>query len=365
MSQTDVASRLYALARKQGLSDEQAREFVSAGFAESSLDPNAVNKSSGAAGIYQLLSGGYRDKAQQLGGLFNVDANAGAILPQYAGYFKSHPNAPAGSAGAAVEASGEGPSFYSKDLGTVNKLLSSGHPQALETAGKSSNTQPFTNAQFSAPSSSPPIHPEDGSVNHAQLLQQTLLNWASARNNATLAGKPLGGPGAVDLLGQLGTAYALGGGSPASSGAPAGPAVSPEAQPTVRTSQDAYTKGAGDVSFLQLQPGVSLDGVDPELISDANNLGKSLGQKVTVESGYRDRAKQAGLYQRYLDSGKDNRYIAAAPGTSNHERGEALDLSINGVPIARALRAQLLAKYGLHNPVSGDLPHTTLLRVNG
>jgi hypothetical protein len=32
VSQTDVASRLYVLARKQGLSDEQAREFVSAGY---------------------------------------------------------------------------------------------------------------------------------------------------------------------------------------------------------------------------------------------------------------------------------------------------------------------------------------------
>jgi hypothetical protein len=342
-------------------------------IAESNLDPNAVNKSSGAAGLYQLLSGGYRDKAQQLGGLFNVDANAQAILPQYADYFKSHPNATPGSAGAAVEASGEGSGFYSKDLGTVNKLLSSGHPQALDVAGKNSNTTPFQATEFSSPSSAPPTNPVDGSVNHSQLLQQTLLNWVSARNNATLAGKPLGGPGAVDLLGQLGTLNALGSGSPAVSGAPGGsgepnpfaPSTTPDSVPSTPSPADPYSGKGVRTDHLVLGGGATLQGVNPTLVNDANSLAAAIGKPITVESGYRDYAKQAGLYKRYQDSGFNNAYIAAKPGTSNHERGQALDLTVGGVPIAKALSAALLRRYGLHNPVSGDLPHTTLLGVNG
>lgn len=119
-----------------------------------------------------------------------------------------------------------------------------------------------------------------------------------------------------------------------------------------------------DTSRLQLQ-GSTLQGVDPELVRHVNELGEYLGKDITVTSGFRDRAKQAALYQRYVDSGFDRSKIAARAGLSNHEFGRALDLVINGVPIASAVPAATLRRFGLHNPVSGDLPHTTLLGISG
>lgn len=117
--QMAVAQKLISLARSHGATPEQAKEFASAAYAESGLTPSATNKSSGAAGLFQLLSSGYRDKAKSLGGLYNVEANALAILPDYLSYWKTHPNSTPGSAGAAVERSGEGAGFYSKGLGLL------------------------------------------------------------------------------------------------------------------------------------------------------------------------------------------------------------------------------------------------------
>lgn len=42
------------------------------------------------------------------------------------------------------------------------------------------------------------------------------------------------------------------------------------------------------------------------------------GWKGRVNSGYRTIEKQRQLYDRYKNSGFDNRYIAAKPGESNH-----------------------------------------------
>ena len=44
----------------------------------------------------------------------------------------------------------------------------------------------------------------------------------------------------------------------------------------------------------------------------------------SVISGFRSYAEQAALYARYVNSGFDPRYIAARPGTSSHERGQAV-----------------------------------------
>lgn len=128
--QQQVAQLLYRLAIRGGATPQHAREFVSAGLAESTLRPGAVNRSSGAAGIFQLLSSGYRQRAKQLGGLFNPSANARAILPDYLRYWRQHPGAAPGQAGAAVEASGAGAGFYSKDLPRVRALLAGYSPGA-------------------------------------------------------------------------------------------------------------------------------------------------------------------------------------------------------------------------------------------
>lgn len=126
----------------------------------------------------------------------------------------------------------------------------------------------------------------------------------------------------------------------------------------------AYPGVAGTYKFLHTEGGASLDGVNPRLLAAAERLAEAEGKPLTVASGYRDYQKQAALYQRYVSSGYNRAYIAAKPGQSNHEHGNALDLLIDGRPID-SLGAATLAKYGLHNGVPGDHPHTTLIGVNG
>ncbi len=71
-----------------------------------------------------------------------------------------------------------------------------------------------------------------------------------------------------------------------------------------------------------------------------------------VTSGRRDRAQQAALYQRYVRSGYNRRYIAARPGRSSHEFGLAVDVWGND---QRQLIA-LFKKYGAET-VSNDPEH--------
>jgi hypothetical protein len=113
----------YQMARSQGANPAEAKDFATVQYGESGFDPsNYVGKSQGgkytpyqtAAGLYQLLSKGYVDKANQLGGVFNPRANIQAILPDYLSYYRSHPQLVPGAAGAAVEKSGEGPGYYAQ-----------------------------------------------------------------------------------------------------------------------------------------------------------------------------------------------------------------------------------------------------------
>jgi cell wall-associated NlpC family hydrolase len=81
-----------------------------------------VNARSGAGGLFQLLSPGYRQRAQQLGGIQNPRANALAILPDYQRYWRQHPGAAPGEAGRDVERSGAGAGFYSRGLSQLGNL---------------------------------------------------------------------------------------------------------------------------------------------------------------------------------------------------------------------------------------------------
>ena len=130
--QQQVGQMLYQLAVQRGLSPQHAREFVSAGFAESGLNPHADNPRTHARGLFQLLSRGYRQRAQQLGGLDNPRANALAILPSYQRYWRQHPHAMAGAAGRDVELSGAGAGFYSRGLAQLGNL-GGGPPNALQS----------------------------------------------------------------------------------------------------------------------------------------------------------------------------------------------------------------------------------------
>ena len=124
--QRGVANAIYGLAIEHGLSPERAAEVVAAAYAESSLDPGNVNPSSGAAGLFQLLSPHYRERAEKLGGLHDVTANTLAILPDYVTYWKRFPKAAPGAAGRDVERSGMGADFYAKPLSIVSPFLRPG-----------------------------------------------------------------------------------------------------------------------------------------------------------------------------------------------------------------------------------------------
>jgi murein DD-endopeptidase MepM/ murein hydrolase activator NlpD len=121
-AQLQTAQLIMGLGRQRGLSPARARELAAASYAESGLTPTSVNKSSGAAGLFQLLSSGYRTKAQQLGGLFNPRANTLAILPDYLRYWQQHPGAAPGEAARDVERSGMGAEFYSRPLGLLGDV---------------------------------------------------------------------------------------------------------------------------------------------------------------------------------------------------------------------------------------------------
>jgi murein DD-endopeptidase MepM/ murein hydrolase activator NlpD len=121
------AQTIYNLGLKRGLTPRRAQELVAAAYAESGLNPGAVNASSGAAGLFQLLSPGYRERAQQLGGLMNPRANTLAILPDYLQYWQQNPGAALGAAGRDVERSGMGADFYSRNFDEFS-FLRAGNP---------------------------------------------------------------------------------------------------------------------------------------------------------------------------------------------------------------------------------------------
>lgn len=97
------------------------------------------------------------------------------------------------------------------------------------------------------------------------------------------------------------------------------------------------------------------DGLKPELRAGLEQVAAALGKDIDIVSGYRTRDEQAALYQKYLN-GTGN--LAAPPGHSNHESGNAADAYIGGVPLASVPGAAEAAKAaGLHFPVGGEAWH--------
>jgi D-alanyl-D-alanine dipeptidase len=77
----------------------------------------------------------------------------------------------------------------------------------------------------------------------------------------------------------------------------------------------------------------------------AARAARDYGVRLHVNSSYRTRAQQAALYAAYMN-GDGN--LAARPGTSRHEQGNALDLSLAGVPVGNFPRMRAaLASRGL------------------
>lgn len=149
LSQWPSSARLaFNLGVQRGMTPQAAADFAASQYGESSFNPNARNPSSGAAGLYQLLSPGYVNTANRLGGVYNPRANILAILPNYLHYYRSHPFVP-GAAAASVEASGKGAQYYAQGyqhLPGIYRLGSLPNVQTLPYTGQPRNvsTLPYT-----------------------------------------------------------------------------------------------------------------------------------------------------------------------------------------------------------------------------
>lgn len=82
---------------------------------------------------------------------------------------------------------------------------------------------------------------------------------------------------------------------------------------------------------------------------------KKDGVNLTITSGFRSRAEQEKLYAAYKN-GTGN--LAARPGTSNHESGEAIDFG--GGQAAYDWLAKNAAKFNMFNKIAGEPWHYSL-----
>ena len=97
------------------------------------------------------------------------------------------------------------------------------------------------------------------------------------------------------------------------------------------------------------------DGLHRDLLEKLAQVGEKIGRKVDIVSGFRTRAEQQHLYDLYK-AGKGN--LAAKPGHSNHESGNAADVNVGGKSLADDPEAKKAAlALGLHFPVGGEPWH--------
>ncbi len=125
---------------------------------------------------------------------------------------------------------------------------------------------------------------------------------------------------------------------------------------TGATNQAAGAQGAGQVS-ADVGKWVTgdTDGLNAALLNKLAQVGQKIGKKVSITSGFRSRAEQTRLYNLYK-AGKGN--LAAKPGTSKHESGNAADCSVGGVNLGSDPKARAAAlEVGLCFPVPGEPWH--------
>ena len=111
--------------------------------------------------------------------------------------------------------------------------------------------------------------------------------------------------------------------------------------------------GSGNVSTVQRQ-GKPIGAHISKQFDDMVAAAKKDGINITITSGARSRAEQEKLYAAYKN-GTGN--LAAKPGTSNHESGDALDL---GPPSAYAWLKQNAGQFGFKNKIASEPWHWSL-----
>jgi LAS superfamily LD-carboxypeptidase LdcB len=149
----------------------------------------------------------------------------------------------------------------------------------------------------------------------------------------------------------------------------AAPPVQPQPQPVPATTAPATagpTFAATLASATASQaPAASSSGsyphltgdldADPALMQRLEALAAQRGESWKVTSGLRTVAEQQVLW----DNRHNNPFPVAPPGTSNHQHGNAADVTINGRPIQDVISADVLLRAGIR-PLEGDAVHVEL-----
>lgn len=128
-----------------------------------------------------------------------------------------------------------------------------------------------------------------------------------------------------------------------------------------RVKRFARKRGTGRVRITPINPYPNLVGdldCNAELLRKLQGVAKTLGVTIRVREGRRTRAEQQAHWDRY-QAGKGP--LAARPGTSRHETGNAADCGINGLDIGDYPGAVGALKYwGLGLPVKGEDWHVEI-----
>lgn len=128
---------------------------------------------------------------------------------------------------------------------------------------------------------------------------------------------------------------------PPSYGAPQRSVESPGSSSQVRNPSSLKS-----YPFIRANAGVNWQGVSPTLLQKLNFIGARTNNVITLTSGFRTHAEQRRLYAAYL---RGEIGLAAPPGQSNHESGDAVDALVDGQAIGNAIPEQVLNAAGLRS----------------
>lgn len=183
-------------------------------------------------------------------------------------------------------------------------------------------------------------------------MAQAMMNEAAfnQRLMVILMGLMKGSGGANGALSSLGAPGGVGAGSNSGSGSSGGTS-SASGSGAGGSTPNFGPLSAEDKKWLT----GDTQGMDPKLAGALAQIGQRLGKKLDIRSGFRSRQEQEVLYQKYLN-GTGN--LAAKPGSSNHESGNAADVYIDGVALNSHPEAQkVAAQLGVTFPVPGEPWH--------
>jgi hypothetical protein len=121
-----------------------------------------------------------------------------------------------------------------------------------------------------------------------------------------------------------------------------------------------YLDGRSANAFIKLSKDADVEGLNPQfkqqLFGAIEEYGRMTGKPVNINEAFRTRARQEALKRKYGDR-------AAAPGTSLHEYGLAVD--IDGKTLDEMDRLGILRKYGLTRPVGQEAWHLEPIGIQG